>query len=140
MIALLIAVTISAVSVGLSSYYSIAQSSRQDAPFSYMLLSQGGNFDEAVKRIIVEDTQHPVTVTAELEMIKTIADIGSLPIKPTGYASDEVPVKLISASGFNAAQTALNREEQVRLLDDPIHHINRIVLFPWAGWVMLNSG
>lgn len=117
-IALLSAVTICAVSVGYSSYYSIGHMSKTAAPFSYSYLSQGVAFDKEAERIISEDAQHPVTARLDLPVVEAIADASALPDIPSDYAPEEVPVKLIAASAFNQAQETLNRSARAELTDE----------------------
>lgn len=108
-IALLSAATISFFGATYGGYYSNEKSAKEVVPFSYSYLSKGHEFDSQVENIIEEDDQHPVKTQLEIPVIQVE---GTLSFQ---LDYDINPVKLISASTFNQAAKALNRDETVSL-------------------------
>jgi putative ABC transport system permease protein len=118
-IALLSAVTLSAITVGYSQYVNVQSQSNKESPFSYTFISQGEAFDNQVNRIIAEDQEHPITAQLDIPVIKTKIASSNLEILPPSVMeADENPLKLISASTFNRMSKGLHREQAVELTGD----------------------
>ncbi len=117
MIALLSALTLCALSVGISQYFNVVDNAKREAPFSYMHISQNEEFDRQVGQIISGDTEHKVTASLDVPLLLITGDLSEISYHPTGYPVDEVPIKLLSASTYNQASEALNREGPVQLAD-----------------------
>ncbi|GGD66776.1 ABC transporter permease [Paenibacillus nasutitermitis] len=117
-IALLSAVTLSAVGVGSSMYYSNEVNADEAAPFSYSYIADGGALDRQVEEILAADKDHPVKKKVTIPVIMVKADVSALAYHPTNYPPDETPVKLLAASKYNELSHALNRQEQVQLADN----------------------
>jgi putative ABC transport system permease protein len=115
-IALLSAVTLSAVTVGLSQYSNVAGQANKESPFSYTFISQNEAMDQQVNQIITEDQEHPVTAQLDIPVIKTKVAASNLKILPTSLLeADENPLKIITVSMFNRMQKGLNRELTIQL-------------------------
>jgi putative ABC transport system permease protein len=118
-IAILSAVTLSAITVGYSQYVNVATQANKESPFSYTFISQGEAFDNQVNRIITEDQEHPITAQLDIPVIKTKIASSNLEILPPSVMeADENPLKLISASTFNRMSKGLHREQTVELTGD----------------------
>jgi putative ABC transport system permease protein len=115
MISLLSALTLSAISVGYSMYYSNGNNADESAPFSYSYISKGEPLDQKVRSILEKDTNHPITANLDIPVIMLKGDITALKYVPSGFPGDQSPLKLISASTYNQASKALNREEHIQL-------------------------
>ncbi|QYR19100.1 ABC transporter permease [Paenibacillus sp. sptzw28] len=115
MISLLSAVTLSAISVGYSMYYSNASNADEAAPFSYSYISEGEATDLQVRSILEKDKEHPITAHLDIPVIMLNGDISALEYVPSGFPEHQSPLKLISASTYNQASRALNREGNVQL-------------------------
>lgn len=116
-IALLSAFTLCAVTVGTSSYYTIAKEADAEAPFSYAHIALGEPFDSGVRELIEADGAHPVTASLDLPVVVLEADLGKLEYTPSGYEKDRVPVKLVSAALYNQASAALGRDRMPEVAD-----------------------
>jgi putative ABC transport system permease protein len=118
MVALLSAITLCALSVGYSSYYSVEKSADNHAPFSYTHLTQDDTFDEQVRQMIADDEAHPIQAQLIIPVIEVSGDLSDLKFVPYGYKAQEVPVKLMAASTYNKIAQVLNRDNQVQVSDD----------------------
>ncbi|OPH49285.1 hypothetical protein BC351_37490 [Paenibacillus ferrarius] len=127
MIALLSALTLCLVTVGASAYYTISKVADQEAPFSYMQISQGEAFDNQVNTIISTDGDHPVQAQLKVTALRVTADLTSFYYHPSGFRANAVPIKLLSINAYNQLAKALQREElspppdQKLMLIRPMH-------------------
>lgn len=108
-IALLSAATISFFGAAYSGYYSNETNAEEVVPFSYAHLSKGQEFDTKVENIIEDDQNHPLKAQLDIPVIEVK---GALSFQLDYEMS---PTKIISASTFNQATKALNREQTVTL-------------------------
>ncbi|MDR6553420.1 ABC transporter permease [Paenibacillus qinlingensis] len=120
MIALLSALTLCAVTVGSSAFFTITNDAADEAPFSYMHISQGTNFDTQVSTILEQDKEHPITVKLDVPIIRVKADVTNFYYHPSSYDAKAVPIKLISASTYNKTSDVLNRQGLIELKDNDI--------------------
>ncbi|WP_368905558.1 ABC transporter permease [Bacillus wiedmannii] len=112
-IAILSAVTLTAVGTSVTMYYNTFTQSKVAAPYSYSYEKKDESLDKKVKEILAgEKSNHPVTYEADVEMI---------PVKGTfkGERADQVlnthynitkQYELISQSNFNALAKHLDVE------------------------------
>ncbi|QGQ98874.1 FtsX-like permease family protein [Paenibacillus psychroresistens] len=115
-IALLSAVTLSAITVGYTQYVNVATQANKESPFSYTFVSQDEAFDQQVEKVIAGDQAHPVTAQLDIPVIRTKIASSNLEILPPSVLEeDENPLKLISRSTFNLMSKALDRETQIEL-------------------------
>ncbi len=115
MIALLSALTLCAVTVGASSYYTLTDDAEREAPFSYMHVSQGEAFDKQVRDLVHGDPAHPVSAELDVPILRLKADLSDFFYNPTGFVMTEVPVKLLSVSTYNRTSEALNRADRLEV-------------------------
>ncbi|WNR44116.1 ABC transporter permease [Paenibacillus roseipurpureus] len=115
MIALLSALTLCAVTVGSSEYVTLKEDAEEEAPFSYMHISQGRGFDAQVRNVVEKDAEHPITAQLDLPIIRLKADVTNFYYHPSSYSPTDVPIKLISASMYNKASEALDRPLRIEL-------------------------
>jgi putative ABC transport system permease protein len=120
MIALLSALTLCAVTVGSSAYFSVTQDAEEEAPFSYMHISQGASFDGQVNAILEQDKEHPIKTKLDVPIIRVTADVTNFFYHPSGHSPSSVPIKLVSAAMYNRTSEVLDREGQVDLKDNDI--------------------
>ncbi|OXL83332.1 hypothetical protein BCV73_09745 [Paenibacillus sp. SSG-1] len=116
-IALLSSLTLCAVSVGYSFFYTQKQSAEQERPFSYTYAASAASengLDAAARQLILSDAKHPVIAEIDLPAIATDADLTQFAYQPGNYEPNEVPVKLISASTYNQAASALGYKERLQ--------------------------
>jgi putative ABC transport system permease protein len=119
LIALLSAFTLLATNIAFSQYYTNTEHADQYSPFSYMHISQGETFDQQVKQIVQADEAHPVRAELDIPVIKSAGYSTSTELLPERYSEeDDKPVKMISASAYQAVAKALNRSASVNLADD----------------------
>jgi putative ABC transport system permease protein len=111
-IALLSALTISFLGAIFAQYQSFEQSSKEFAPFSYTHLSKGASYDEKIKKLITEDTNHPVIVSMDIPIIEAPTAYKA----PKNYKSN--PVKIISSTTYQNVTSALYQEQTLILADD----------------------
>lgn len=120
MIALLSALTICAVTVGSSSYFTITNDAEEEAPFSYMHISQGASFDGQIRAMLEEDHEHPIEAKLDVPIIRVAADVTNFFYHPSGHDVKAVPIKLVSASMYNKTSHVLNRQGLIELQDHDI--------------------
>ncbi|MBW7454803.1 ABC transporter permease [Paenibacillus sepulcri] len=118
MIALLSAITLSAVGVGYSMYYSNENNADDAAPFSYSYISDGGALDKQVEQILAADTEHPVTKNFAIPVIRLKANTAALAYNPSNFPPDDTPLKLIAASKYNEVSGAIGRKGRAQLTDN----------------------
>ncbi|WP_257348441.1 ABC transporter permease [Pseudalkalibacillus decolorationis] len=119
-IALLSAITLSAISIIFSQYYSNSIHANQATPFSYTHLSTGKAIDEKVESIITADKEHPVITQMSIPVIKVGLDSSDTTVPNylahiTKEFANEKPVKLVSESTYNKVVKELERDETVQL-------------------------
>ncbi|NOU69120.1 FtsX-like permease family protein [Paenibacillus sp. LMG 31461] len=120
MIALLSALTLCAVTVGSSSYFTITKEAEEEAPFSYMHISQGASFDGQVSAMLEQDKEHPIEAKLDVPIIRITADVTNFYYHPSGHDAKAVPIKLISASMYNKTSDVLNRQGLIELQDNDV--------------------
>ncbi|OCT11418.1 hypothetical protein A8709_07035 [Paenibacillus pectinilyticus] len=120
MIALLSALTLCAVTVGSSEYYTLTKGAEEEAPFSFMHISQGMGFDEQVAAILEKDEAHPITAKLNIPVIRVTADVTNFFYHPSSYSAQEVPIRLVSVSTYNRTSEALHRDRTVALQGNDI--------------------
>ncbi|MDQ0917900.1 ABC transporter permease [Paenibacillus sp. V4I5] len=120
MIALLSALTLCAVTVGSGAYYTLTKEAEEEAPFSFMHISQGESFDKQISEILHKDLEHPITEKLDVPIIRVTADLTDFYYHPSSYQANAVPIKLLSANTYNQTSEALNREGQIQLNDNEI--------------------
>lgn len=119
LIALLSAFTLLATNIAFSQYYTNTEHADQHSPFSYMHISQGKAFDQQVKEIVLADEAHPIRAELDIPVIKSGGHTSSSELLPERYAEeDDKPIKMISASTYQAIAQALDRNTSVELADD----------------------
>jgi putative ABC transport system permease protein len=119
LIALLSAFTLLATNIAFSQYYTNTEHADQQSPFSYMHISQGEAFDQQVNQIVLADEAHPVRVELDIPVIKSAGYSTSSELLPERYSEeDDKPVKMISASTYQAIAQALDRDTSVDPADD----------------------
>lgn len=111
-IALLSAVTISAITVGYSFYYTNGVQAEKEAPFSYSLISPEGGIKEQAQEIVVSDPQHPIVGQTEIQIL--LAD-GTVSSPLLSDYLEEGPVKLVSETAYENALEALGQEADIQL-------------------------
>ncbi|MFB6467457.1 FtsX-like permease family protein [Cytobacillus sp. Hz8] len=125
MIALLSALTLSAICITYSQYYGTKEHADAAMPFSYSHLSKGADFDQRIRDIIMSDKNHPVTAEIDIPVIKLdgkkteelpeyLAGIMDVAKEKPG----EKPIRLISESTYSQALKVLNKEESVNLQEN----------------------
>lgn len=120
MIALLSALTLCAVTVGSSAYFSVTKDAEEEAPFSYMHISQGASFDGQVNAILEGDKVHPIKTKLDVPIIRVTADVTNFFYHPSSHSPTSVPIKLVSAAMYNRTSEVLDRGGQVDLKDNDI--------------------
>lgn len=112
LIALLSAATISFFAATYSGYYGNEKGSKEDVVFSYAHLSKGSYYDSEIEQIIKSDKEHPIKSRVEIPVIEVKGDLSF----EIDYLTE--PVKLISAKTFNEVSKALNRGQEVTILEN----------------------
>lgn len=120
MIALLSALTLCAVTVGSSAYFSVTKDAEEEAPFSYMHISQGASFDGQVNAIVEGDKAHPIKTKLDVPIIRVTADVTNFFYHPSSHSPTSVPIKLVSVAMYNRTSEVLDRGGQVDLKDNDI--------------------
>lgn len=101
-IALLSAVALCAISIGIGMYYGFEQNSRLASPFSYMYISQDEAFNSKIDSIIRDDKDHPVIAQITIPIAKSKGEASSPKIlSEREEKADENPVKVISMGEYN---------------------------------------
>ncbi|UYO03159.1 ABC transporter permease [Paenibacillus sp. PSB04] len=113
-IALLSSLTLCAVSVGYSFFYTQKQSAEEEMPFSYTYAASENGLDATARQLILSDAKHSVIAEIDLSVIATDADLTQFAYHPGNYEPNEVPVKLISASTYNQAASTLSYKERLQ--------------------------
>jgi putative ABC transport system permease protein len=108
-IALLSALTISFFGAMFEQYDTFESRSLTIVPFSYTHLSKGTAYDEAVSQIIHKDKQHPLIAQIDIPVLEVSTDYTA----PDHYTA--TPLKVISASTFNAAAKILYPDLSVKI-------------------------
>lgn len=111
-IALLSAVTISAISVGYSFYYTNEVQAEKDSPFSYAYISSDKEIDGQLDKVITSDSLHPVIGQTEIPVLNVEGEVSNPLLQD--YL-EEGPVKLVSESTYNKALEILNLDGSVNL-------------------------
>jgi ABC-type antimicrobial peptide transport system permease subunit len=107
-IALLSAVALCAVSIGVGMYYGFEQNSRVSSPFSYMYVSRDEAFNNKVDSIVREDKEHPVIAQITIPISKSKGEASSKKILSEKVTNiEENPVKIISAGQYNKVSNIL---------------------------------
>ncbi len=120
MIALLSALTLSAITIGISQYYNFTTHAKQLEPFSYTHISKGDIEEEKIKEIIYEDKNHPVQAEMTVPLLKVHSDPSDTDLPEyleqlMAEFPEEDFINLISAKTFNQVSAALDRNEKVTL-------------------------
>ena len=111
-IALLSAVTISAISVGYSFYYTNEKQAEKEAPFSYMHISTSNSVDKHIEKIIQSDTEHSINGQIDIPVISVNGKVSN-PILQD-YLEDG-PIKIVSEKKYNEALKILDRGSNIQL-------------------------
>src|SRR5690606_10087398 len=93
MIALLSAVTISAISVGYSFYYTNEKQAEKEAPFSYMHISTSESVDKQIEDVIQSDREHSFIGQMDIPVIHVNGEVSSPLLQD--YLKNG-PIKIIS--------------------------------------------
>ncbi|WP_029192855.1 FtsX-like permease family protein [Paenibacillus harenae] len=116
MISILTALALCAVSTGFGIYYSARETARLTAPFSYMHIGQGSEFNRNIDEIIRADAEHSITARAEIPVIESRGHSSNSDILPEkASAAAENPVKIVSVDAYNEVANQL----RLPLLDAP---------------------
>lgn len=111
-IALLSAITISAISVGYSFYYTNEVQAKKEVPFSYSYFSPDKEIGNQIDKIIVSDSLHPVIGQIEIPVLNVEGEVTNPLLQD--YLK-EGPVKLVSETTYNKALEILNQDGIVHL-------------------------
>lgn len=114
-IALLSALTLSAIGVGSSMYFSNESNAEDAAPFSYSFISDGGTLDKQAAQILAADTEHPLRLSFAIPVITVKANMAALAYYPSTFPADDTPLKLMAASKYKEVSQSLGWKEKVPL-------------------------
>lgn len=106
---LLIALTISLFATVFSQYKSSNQLSKDFAPFSYTHLSKGNDYDNKIKEIIQNDTDHPVKYAFDIPVI----EVDYMFKGPKNYSSPKL--RIIPETVYNTVSKSLYNKEPISL-------------------------
>ncbi|SDW94904.1 putative ABC transport system permease protein [Paenibacillus sp. CF384] len=112
MIALLSAMALSAVSTGYIMYTDNGRAAEESAPFSYSWVSRG-ELDAKAAALIEADKSHPVTAQAQIPVLRAVGDVSKLGYIPSAFPAAEMPMKVMSASAYTDAVSALGERSQL---------------------------
>lgn len=121
-IALLSGVTILAIALTGSQYYTIGWKVDRAMPFSYTHLSSDEATDRQIASIIAGDKAHPVKAHVDLPVVRAAAD-GAAANLPDylayllGRFAGQQPISLVAASKYNEAMRALGITADVQVND-----------------------
>ncbi|WP_135549054.1 ABC transporter permease [Paenibacillus cymbidii] len=121
-IALLSGVTILAIALTGSQYYTIGWKVDRAMPFSYTHLSVDEATDRQIAGIIADDKAHSLKAEVDLPVVSAAGDRNAANL-PDYLAyllerfAGEKPISLVSASKYNEAMRALGKQADVRLQD-----------------------
>ena len=113
-IALLSAVTVSAISVGYSFYYTNEKQAEKAAPFSYMHISASDSTDREIEDVIQSDTEHAVIGQIDIPVIIANGEVTS-PILQDYLENG--PIKIVSEHTYHEALEILGKESNIQLTD-----------------------
>lgn len=111
-IALLSAVTISAISVGYSFYYTNENQAEKAAPFSYTHVSISETVDKQIEKVIESDPEHSLIGHIEIPVIFLNGEVSS-PLL-SDYLGNG-PIKIISEHTYHEALKILGKESKIQL-------------------------
>lgn len=111
-IALLSAVTISAISVGYSFYYTNEKQAEKEAPFTYMYISTNEVIDKEMKKVIEADQEHNVIGEINIPIIHVNGEVTSPLLQD--YLRNG-PMKIIPQREYKEALRILGKESEVEL-------------------------
>lgn len=109
LIALLSAVTIGMFGSLFGQYYTNAAHAAKAQPFSFTYLSLGEESEREAEAVIESDSKHPLKRKMDIPVLKATGDLYS------SFEGKDDPVRVLSASSFNAITEALNLKERVSL-------------------------
>lgn len=112
MIALLSAVTISAISVGYSFYYTNEKQAEKEAPFSYMHISTSESVDKQIEDVIQSDREHSFIGQMDIPVIHVNGEVSSPLLQD--YLKNG-PIKIISENTYNEALKIVGKESNIQL-------------------------
>lgn len=111
-IALLSAITISAISVGYSFYYTNEKQAEKEAPFSYMHISTSDAVDKEIEDVIQSNSEHAVIGKMDIPVIHVNGEVTSPLLQD--YLRNG-PIKIISENTYNKALKILGKESNIQL-------------------------
>src|SRR5690606_22716231 len=112
MIALLSAVTISAISVCYSFYYTNEKQAEKEAPFSYMHISTSESVDKQIEDVIQSDREHSFIGQMDIPVIHVNGEVSSPLLQD--YLKNG-PIKIISENTYNEALKIVGKESNIQL-------------------------
>lgn len=111
-IALLSAITISAISVGYSFYYMNEKQAEKASPFSYTHISVNDSLDREIEDIIRADLEHQLIGRMDIPVIMVNGDISSPLLQD--YLRDG-PIKIVSETTYRKALEILGKTYDFKL-------------------------